>query len=383
MMNSSTYNYILQQVHTRKNSMAYKSFWQRLHLDPLLLLGLFLISLLGLAILYSAAGQDMNVVTSQATKLALAFLLMMTLAQIPPWFYKRHAPWLFGMGITLLCAVLVMGHIGNGAQRWLNVGLFRFQPSEIMKLSVPIILAWYLDQQKLPPEKRTLIISATIILLPSLLIAKQPDLGTALVIMSAGACVLLLAGISWRFVTGLLVILIALMPFLWHVMHQYQRQRVLTFLNPERDPLGTGYHIIQSKIAIGSGGMFGKGWLHGSQSHLHFLPEHATDFIFALLSEEFGLLGCLILLLLYAFVIARGLYIANMAQDTFSRLLAGSLSLTFFVSVFINIGMVTGILPVVGLPLPLISYGGTSMVTLLAGFGILMSIQTHRRLVST
>ncbi|HEX5635448.1 MAG TPA: rod shape-determining protein RodA, partial [Gammaproteobacteria bacterium] len=256
------------------------------------------------------------------------------------------------------------------------------QPSEMMKLATPMMIAWFFSERVLPPGYKILAIAATLVLVPTLLIAKQPDLGTALLIFAGGFFVIFLAGISWRLLTGLIVTGAALMPVVWHFMHDYQRMRVITFLNPERDPLGSGYHIIQSKIAIGSGGAYGRGWLNGTQSHLDFLPEQSTDFIFAVFGEEFGLIGAVLLLSLYVFVILRGLIIASEAQDTYGRLLGGSLSLIFFVYLFVNVGMVSGILPVVGVPLPLISYGGTSLVTLMAGFGMLMSINSHRRLWS-
>lgn len=360
-----------------------QTLWARLHLDFTLLMCLFLLCLAGLFILYSASNQDISMLVGQAIRFGLAFLLMFIIAQIPPYQYKRLAPWLYGFGVLLLFIVLAVGAISKGAQRWLSVGLFRFQPSEIMKLAVPLMLAWYLSEHALPPRRWVLATSILLIAIPAILTAKQPDLGTALLIASAGIGVILLSGIRWRTVVLFLVLIISVTPFLWHHMHDYQRQRVLTFFNPARDPLGAGYHIIQSKIAIGSGGLFGKGWLNGTQSHLQFLPEHATDFIFAVSGEELGLCGALILISLYLLIIVRGFYISLYAQDTFSRLLAGSISLTFFFSMFINMGMVTGILPVVGLPLPLISYGGTSMVTLIAGFGMLMSVHTHRRLVGS
>lgn len=306
---------------------------------------------------------------------------MFILAQIPPNKYRIWAPWFFGLSVVLLAIVLVAGQVDMGARRWLNLEIFRFQPSELMKIAMPMMLAWYFADKPLPPTYRVLAIAAILMLIPVLLIAKQPDLGTAILILLSGCCVILLAGISWRMIAGLFAMALAAMPVLWHFMHAYQKQRVLTFLNPQRDPLGAGYHIIQSKIAIGSGGIFGEGWLHGTQSHLQFLPEHATDFIFAVFSEEFGLVGTVALLGLYLFMVGRCLMIAKQAQDTFTRLLAGSLGLTFFFSIFINIGMVTGILPVVGLPLPLISYGGTAIVTVLASFGVIMSIHSHRNLV--
>jgi len=358
------------------------SIWRRLHLDGPLLGGLCALITVGFIILYSAGGRELDVIIRQAVRLAMALSIMLVLAQIPPSRYRAWAPWLFALGISLLLGVLIAGRIGKGAQRWLDLGLLRFQPSEIMKLAVPMMLAWYLHPQRLPPSTQVLLTSCMIIGIPALLIAKQPDLGTALLIAGSGLCVILLTGIPWRLIGMLVVLASAAAPVLWHFMHDYQRERVLTFFNPERDPLGSGYHIIQSKIAIGSGGLFGKGWLNGTQSHLQFLPEHATDFIFGVCSEEFGFIGNIILISIYLFVIGRGIYISTQAQDTFSRLLAGSISLMFFISMFVNMGMVSGILPVVGVPLPLVSYGGTSMITGIASFGILMSIQTHRKLIS-
>lgn len=352
---------------------------RKLHIDIPLFIGLFLISLLSFAILYSAGSQDMDILNRQAARTGLAFLLMTVLAHIDPYQFKRYSALLFGLGIFLLVAVLVMGQIGKGAQRWLDLGFFRFQPSEMIKITTPMMIAWYLADHPLPPKVKQLFVATILVFFPTLLIAKQPDLGTALLVASSGASVLFFAGLSWRFLLAISTTLAALTPILWHFMRGYQRDRVLTFFNPEADPLGRGYHIIQSKIAIGSGGIYGKGWLGSTQSELDFLPESSTDFIFAVFAEEFGLSGCLGLLMLYLLIIGRCLYIASQAQDTYSRLLAGSLTLTFFVYVFVNIGMVIGILPVVGVPLPLISYGGTSIVTLLAGFGILMSIHTHKK----
>ncbi len=353
-----------------------------LNLDGPLLLGLMTVSCLGMFFLYSAGGQDLDLVLRQALRVGMAAIVMLVIAQIPTKFLRMWAPWMFIAGIVLLVLVLIMGEIGKGAQRWLDVGILRFQPSEIMKLAVPMMAAWYLHDRPLPPTLReSLFVLLAIALLPAVLIARQPDLGTALLIAASGILVVLLAGMSARLILGLGTLALAAAPALWFGMHDYQRQRVLTFLNPESDPLGSGYHIIQSKIAIGSGGVFGKGWLNGTQAQLEFLPERSTDFIFAVIGEEFGLLGLATLLTLYLLIVARGLYVASQAQDTFGRLLAGSISLTFFVYVFVNTGMVTGLLPVVGVPLPLVSYGGTSMVTLMAGFGMLMSIQSHRKLV--
>ncbi|MGR9054049.1 MAG: rod shape-determining protein RodA, partial [Gammaproteobacteria bacterium] len=334
-------------------------------------------------ILYSAGGQDMNILIRQGTRIGIAFLFMTVLAHLNPYQFKRYSALLYGFGIVLLVAVLVMGEIGKGAQRWLDLGVFRFQPSEMIKLTTPMMIAWYLSENTLPPKWKQLAVAGLLILLPTLLIAKQPDLGTAILVASSGSAVMFFAGLSWRFMLSLVALLAGLAPVLWHHLRDYQKARVLTFLDPEADPMGKGYHIIQSKIAIGSGGIYGKGWQGSTQAKLDFLPESSTDFIFAVFAEEFGLSGCLALLVLYIAIISRCLYIAVQAQDTYSRLLAGSLSFTFFVYVFVNVGMVIGILPVVGVPLPLVSYGGTSMVTLLAGFGILMSIHTHRKFLPT
>lgn len=365
------------------NQEGNRSIWQALHIDVPLLFALLLLIILGLLILYSASGQNLAMVEQQAAHIGVAALVMIGFAQVSPRTYQRWAPWLYITGVILLTAVLFIGHIGKGGERWLNLGFFRFQPSEMMKLAIPMFLAWHFHKIHLPLRFRSILFAAIIVLIPAVLTAKEPDLGTGLLLAIGGLSVLLLAGLSWRLMGLLLAFGAFGAPILWYFMYAYQRQRVLTFFNPERDPLGNGYHIIQSKIAIGSGGLFGKGWLNGTQSHLHFLPEHSTDFIFAVCGEEFGFVGSTILILLFMAIIMRGLYITVKAQDTFTRLLAGSLTLTFFFSFFINMGMVTGILPVVGLPLPLVSYGGSSMVTLMAGFGILMSIQTHRKLLTT
>ncbi len=359
-------------------------FIQRAHIDMPLLVTVLLLAGLGLVVLYSAGGQDAGLIQRQGVRLAAGLVMMILLAQVPPYLLRMWTPWIFLLGMLLLLAVLGLGVIGKGAQRWLSLGPVRFQPSEMMKIAVPLMIAWYLAEQPLPPKPGRLLIALVLIAVPAVLIARQPDLGTALLIAASGFFVLYLAGLSLRLMAAGALAAIPAGWALWTFgMHDYQRRRVLTFLDPERDPLGAGYHIIQSKIALGSGGMYGKGWLNGTQSHLEFLPERSTDFIFAVYAEEFGLLGALLLLALYIALILRGLYITNQAQDTFTRLLAGSLTLTFFVYVFVNTGMVSGLLPVVGVPLPLVSYGGTSMVTLMAGFGILMSIHTHRRLLPT
>jgi rod shape determining protein RodA len=357
-------------------------YLQALHIDPVLLTGLLLLMACGLGILYSASDGSIEVVQRQVIRLAIAFVVMLLVAQIPQHTLYIWAPWFFALGIVLLVLVLLAGDVGKGAQRWLNLYVIRFQPSEMMKLVTPLMLAWYLCEKHFPPKLSSLIIALVLVILPTMLIAKQPDLGTALLVAAAGFFVVFFGGIRWRLLFGAIFTMLALIPVLWHFMHDYQKQRVLTLFDPESDPLGSGYHIIQSMIAIGSGGIYGKGWFNGTQSQLDFIPERTTDFIYAVFAEEFGIMGAMVLLSLYAFIIIRGLYIAANAQDSFGRLLAGSLSMTFFVYLFVNIGMVSGILPVVGVPLPLISYGGTSMVTLMAGFGMLMSISTNRRLIA-
>lgn len=372
---------IFKATYPSNNSLN-RSLWFRLHLDPSLFWGLLILCTIGLIILYSASQQNYHLLIRQIIRLMIAFGAMFLFAQISPMRWRLWAPWLYTIGLSLLFAVLLIGVIGKGAQRWLNFGFLRFQPSEMMKLAIPLFLASYLHEKPLPPTTKQLLICFLLIAIPVLLTAKQPDLGTALMLLCAGGCVLIFADLKWRYMLGIVFSLIIFAPILWFFMRDYQRQRVLTFLNPERDPLGTGYHIIQSKIAIGSGGLFGKGWQQGSQAYLNYLPEHSTDFIFSVWSEETGLIGCIFLLSLYLYIIIRGLIISFQAQDTFSRLLASSLSLTFFFSIFVNIGMVTGILPVVGIPLPLVSYGGTSMVTLMASFGLIMSVHTHRQLLS-
>ena len=354
---------------------------RKLHIDIPLFLGLILICALSFVILYSAGGQDVALLMRHASRTGLAMGLMIALAHVNPRRLQWFSVAFFSVCVLLLLAVMVMGQISMGAQRWLDLGVFRFQPSEFAKISTPMMIAWYLSEHSLPPRPKHIVIAAILLIIPVLLIAKQPDLGTSLLVASSGAAVLFFAGLSWWFMGGAVVVLASLTPVLWHFMREYQRNRVLTFINPEADPMGKGYHIIQSKIAIGSGGVNGKGWLGSTQAKLDFLPESSTDFIFAVFAEEFGLFGCVGLLLMYLLVISRCFYIAVQAQDTYCRLLAGSLAFTFFVYVFVNIGMVIGILPVVGVPLPLISYGGTSMVTLMAGFGILMSIHTHRKLL--
>ncbi len=354
--------------------------FKKLNIDFPLLSGLTMICSFGLVVLFSATGENYTLLSNQIVHMGIAFLAMFIVAQLSPEFLRRWSPWIFIIGLFLLLLVLTIGEIGQGARRWLNIGI-RFQPSEIMKLAVPMATAWFLHEREMPPRFKHIAIIAVLILAPTYLIAKQPDLGTSLLIAASGIIVIILAGMSFKLILSLGILSIPGAFLLWNFMKEYQKQRVLTLFNPDRDPLGAGYNIIQSKIAIGSGGLFGKGWSNGSQAQLEFLPERHTDFIFAVLGEEFGLFGVIGLLSLYMFVIGRGLYIAIQAHDTYSRLLAGSISLTFLIYVFINTAMVTGIVPVVGVPLPLVSLGGTSMVTLMVGFGILMSIQSNRKLL--
>lgn len=353
---------------------------RRLNIDGPLLGGLLLICGLGLVVLYSAVGESMRLWLSQVARLGIALLGMFIVAQMPPDFLRRWTPLGFAAGLVLLVLVLTTGEVSQGARRWLDIGI-RFQPSEIMKLAVPMMAAWYLHERPLPPRFGQLMVLFVILIVPTVLIAIEPDLGTALLVAASGLIVIVLAGLPLRFMLTMAVLSVPGAFGLWQFMEDYQKQRVLTLFDPTSDPLGAGYNIIQSKIAIGSGGLFGKGWTNGSQAQLKYLPERETDFIFAVIGEEMGLLGVLSLLLLYLFVVGRGLYIAIQAPDTFSRLLAGAISLTFFVYVFVNTAMVSGLLPVVGVPLPLVSFGGTSMVTLMAGFGILMSIHSHRKLL--
>ncbi len=356
-------------------------FLGHLHVDGPLLIGICAILGVGLLALYSAVGQNTAMLTAQGMRILLAMVALLIMAQVEPTLLRRAAPWIYVFGLVLLTLVLVSGDVGKGAKRWLDIGV-RFQPSEIMKLALPMVMAWYLHERPLPPSAGVILATLVFMLVPVAMIGLQPDLGTAILIGLSGATVVFLSGIGVRYIFSAIAIGLGSMPVLWYMMHDYQKQRVLTLLDPDRDPLGSGYHIIQSKIAIGSGGIFGKGWLNGSQGQLEFLPERSTDFIFAVIGEEFGLMGAAAVLLIYLFIVGRGLAIATMAQDTFSRVLAGTISITFFFYVFVNSAMVTGLLPVVGVPLPLISAGGTSMVTLMAGFGILMSIQTHRKLLA-
>lgn len=373
----------MREFITSNNRDVDNSLLKVFRLDIKLLGVILLLVTIGLVVLYSAGGSEQELLVRQGIRLGIGFTTLFVMSHIPADTLRLWSPWLFSVVLVMLLWVFVAGVTGGGAQRWLDFfGVMRFQPSEIMKLAMPMMIAWYFADKALPPSWRELFIAATAVAVPSILIAIQPDLGTALLVACAGIFVIFLAGISWNLIIGLIVTGLASSPLLWYLLHDYQRRRIITLFNPERDPLGSGYHIIQSKIAIGSGGVYGKGWLNGTQSQLDFLPERSTDFIFAVYGEEFGLLGVLLLVAIYLFIVLRGLYIASRAQDTYSRLLAGSLSLSFFVYFFVNMSMVTGVLPVVGVPLPLISYGGTSMVTLMAAFGILMSIHAHKRLLA-
>ena len=377
------YEQINTESRTRRTLTGAARLLFELNVDGPLVVGLSLIAVYGLIVLYSASGQNLGTIGRTALRMALGAAAMLLLARVNPNFLRRTTPWLYVIGVFLLVVVAAFGHIGLGAQRWLSLGFFRFQPSELMKLAVPMMCAWYLHERALPPSFMSLLVLAMLIIVPVGLVAVEPDLGTAALIGIGGALVIVMAGLQLRIMLFMVLLAAAGAWAGWGFMHDYQRKRVLTFLDPQTDPLGAGYHIIQSTIAIGSGGLFGKGWMNGSQAQLDFLPERSTDFIFAVIGEEFGMVGLTILLLLYLFVTARSIFLAMQTQDTFARLLAGSLALTFFVYVFINAGMVTGLLPVVGVPLPLVSYGGTSVVTLLAGFGILMALYSHRKLISS
>lgn len=354
--------------------------WHRPGLDMPLLTALVLLMAIGLATLYSAGNENASLVLGQAGRLAIGLVSMVLVSHIPPTTLRTWTPWLYGVSTLLLVVVMFVGE-GEGARRWLDIGVVRFQPSEVLKLIVPMMVAWYLHPKRLPPSWMQTIVVGLLIGLPVSLIAEQPDLGTAVLVATAGAFVLFLSGMRWWRIGALAGVAVAAAPVAWHFLHDYQRERVLTFLNPASDPLGSGWHIIQSKIAIGSGGLLGKGFHQGTQSRLQFLPEHTTDFIFAVFGEEFGFIGALVLMTLYAFIIGRSLWIAMYARETYSRLLAGAISMSFCVYVLVNGAMVTGLLPVVGVPLPLVSYGGTSAVSLLIGFGVVMSIHAHRRML--
>ncbi|EOS93966.1 peptidoglycan glycosyltransferase MrdB [Erwinia tracheiphila] len=360
-----------------------RTIWTRIHVDPPFFILITALLVYSSLVIWSASGQDPGMMERKLGQIAMGTVVMLVMAQIPPRVYEGWAPIMYIFCVILLIAVDAFGHISKGAQRWLDLGVVRFQPSEIAKIAVPLMVARFINRDVCPPTLKNTAIALVLIFMPTLLVAAQPDLGTAILIAASGLFVLFLSGMSWKLITIALLLVAAFIPILWFfLMHDYQRNRVMMLLDPETDPLGAGYHIIQSKIAIGSGGLRGKGWLHGTQSQLEFLPERHTDFIFAVLAEELGLVGVLVLLGLYILLIMRGLMMAARAQTTFGRVMAGGLMLIFFIYVFVNIGMVSGILPVVGVPLPLVSYGGSALIVLMAGFGIIMSIHTHRKLLS-
>lgn len=347
-------------------------------IDPGMLAMLVLLMGFGLMVLYSAAEQDIGAVWRQGVRLGVGLVVMLVAAQIPARVLQFWAPWVYVLVLALLVAVLLFG-VGRGAQRWLDLGVMRFQPAEAMKLALPLMLAMVLHRRPLPPGWGLTGICLVLIGLPAALIVLQPDLGTSVLVGASGLCLLFLAGLRWRVITAMALLLAAAAPLIWMNLHPYQKHRILTFVSPEADPLGQGWNIIQSKIAVGSGGLAGKGWLSGSQSHLEFLPEPHTDFIFSVLAEEFGFIGCVSVLVLIAAIVGRGMFMASQCRDAFSRLLAGTLVFMFFLYVVVNVGMVSGLLPVVGVPLPLVSYGGTSAVTVLAGFGVIMGLYSRRR----
>ncbi|ONG39849.1 rod shape-determining protein RodA [Alkanindiges hydrocarboniclasticus] len=380
MAENPQYRFLRYAPRDGSNMQLSPTRWERMHIDPWLT-GLFLlIASMGLVVLYSASAQDMGLVMRQLVSFIIGFVVMLVMAQVPPKIYQAFSPWFYASGLVLLIGVMIFGEVRMGAQRWLDIpGFGSVQPSEFMKLAMPMMTAWFLSVRPLPPTFKAVVVTLMLIGIPVLLIAEQPDLGTSLLVMASGMFVLFLSGLRWWMIGACVGALAAIIPVAWmFLLHDYQRQRVLTLIDPEADALGTGWNIIQSKTAIGSGGVFGKGYLNGTQSHLHFLPEGHTDFIIAAFSEEFGLLGVAVLMTLYCCIIFRAFQIAFRSNHNYGRLLAGAIGLSFFVYVFVNAGMVSGILPVVGVPLPFMSYGGTAIITLMAGFGLLVSIQTHR-----
>ena len=380
MAPSSQYKFLRQAPRDGLSTAAQPSRWQQLHIDPWLCSFLVLNALLGLTVLYSASAQDVGLVSKQAMSFGIGFIVMFSLAQIPPKVYQAFSPYFYVFGVLSLLAVVIFGEVRMGAQRWIDIpGFGSVQPSEFMKIGMPMMIAWFLSRKALPPSFSQVILSLVLIVIPFLLIAEQPDLGTSLLVLASGIFVLFLSGLSWRLIAAAAGAVAVIIPIAWEfLLHDYQRQRVLTLFNPEADALGTGWNIIQSKTAIGSGGFSGKGFLEGTQSHLHFLPEGHTDFIIAAYSEEFGLIGVSLLILLYCAIIFRTFQIGLQSFHNYGRLVAGAFGLSFFVYVFVNAGMVSGILPVVGVPLPFMSYGGTAIITLMSTFGLVMSIHTHR-----
>ncbi|MFM6957957.1 MAG: rod shape-determining protein RodA [Acinetobacter sp.] len=380
MSPSSQYKFLRQAPRDGLSTATQLSRWQQLHIDPWLCLFLILNALLGLTVLYSASAQDVGLVSKQAISFGIGFVVMFSLAQIPPKVYQAFSPYFYIFGLLSLIAVVIFGEVRMGAQRWIDIpGFGSVQPSEFMKIGMPMMIAWFLSRKALPPSLSQVVLSLMLIVVPFLLIAEQPDLGTSLLVLASGIFVLFLSGLSWRLIAAAAGVAAVIIPIAWEfLLHDYQRQRVLTLLDPEADALGTGWNIIQSKTAIGSGGFSGKGFLEGTQSHLHFLPEGHTDFIIAAYSEEFGLIGVTLLILLYSAIIFRTFQIGLQSFHNYGRLVAGAFGLSFFVYVFVNAGMVSGILPVVGVPLPFMSYGGTAIITLMSTFGLVMSIHTHR-----
>ena len=380
MAPSSQYKFLRQAPRDGLSTATQLSRWQQLHIDPWLCLFLVLNALLGLTVLYSASAQDVGLVSKQAMSFGIGFIVMFSLAQIPPKVYQAFSPYFYMFGVLSLVAVVIFGEVRMGAQRWIDIpGFGSVQPSEFMKIGMPMMIAWFLSRKALPPSLSQVVLSLMLIVVPFLLIAEQPDLGTSLLVLASGIFVLFLSGLSWRLIAAAAGLAAIIIPIAWEfLLHDYQRQRVLTLLDPEADALGTGWNIIQSKTAIGSGGFSGKGFLEGTQSHLHFLPEGHTDFIIAAYSEEFGLIGVTLLIILYCAIIFRTFQIGLQSFHNYGRLVAGAFGLSFFVYVFVNAGMVSGILPVVGVPLPFMSYGGTAIITLMSTFGLVMSIHTHR-----
>lgn len=369
---------IIQGTSNKKGASWLIDKVSKMNMDFWLLLGITVTCLFGFIVLYSASNQNAIVVEKQIFRLILGFCVMVFVAQINPILIKVWAPRLFLIAFLFLAAVPIFGEISLGARRWLDLGIVRFQPSELFKILLPLMLAWLATEYGMPNTFKRLLVSLVFLIVPVMLIVKQPDLGTSVLVFSASFAVIFLAGINWSVLAAGAVAFGVSAPVLWYMLHDYQRQRILTLFNPELDPSGTGFHIIQSKIAIGSGGFSGAGWLNGTQAHLNFIPEQKTDFIFAVLSEEFGFLGFLFLMVCYTFMIARMSYMTYRMTDVFEKLVSGSIIMMFISYIFVNIGMVTGILPVVGVPLPLMSYGGTSLITMMIGFGLICSFYNRR-----
>ena len=376
------YHFITSYARKSKKKLI-RELWCASCLDAILIIGILALEIISLIVLHSTSNQNLALVGKQLVNFGIAGIVMLIVAKIPVHYWQNLSPWFFSIIVIVLVGVLMFGTSSKGGQRWINLGFLHFQPSEIMKITLPMMLAWYLADKRTPLGIKHLFWCLLIILLPMLLIAKQPDLGTAILVSLTGFWVILLAGVSWKVQFGGIMASLAIAPLGWKFMYSYQKMRLLIFLSPESDPLNRGYNVIQSKIALGSGGLWGKGWLHGSQAHLNFLPEATTDFAFAVCGEEFGFIGCLVIFSIFGIIISRALYIAANAQDTFSRLLSGSFSISIFCSVFVNVGMVSSILPVVGVPLPFISYGGSSVMMLLISLRIIMSINSNRRLISS